>query len=52
MCMAFREVDMWEVLQILRCLGREESKSSIKRITGADRKTIRKYAAIAERMSD
>lgn len=48
--MAFREVDMWEVLQILRCLGRKESKSSIKRITGADRKTIRKYALIAEKM--
>ena len=45
--MAFREVDMWEVLQILRRLGRRESKSSIKRATGADRKTIRNYEAIA-----
>ena len=45
--MAFREVDMWEVLQILSRLGRGESNSSIKRATGADRKTIRNYAAIA-----
>ncbi len=46
--MAFREVDMWEVLQILRRLNRGESNSSIKRATGADRKTIRNYAAIAQ----
>ena len=39
---------MWEVLQILRLLGRGESKSSIKRTTGADRKTIRGYLGIAE----
>jgi len=45
--MAFREVDMWEVLQILRQLGSGQSKSSIKRATGVDRKTIRNYAAIA-----
>lgn len=45
--MAFREVNMWEVLQILRLLGRGESKSSIKRTTGADRKTIRNYQALA-----
>ena len=45
--MAFREVDMWEVLQILRRLGRRESKSAIKRATGADRKTIRNYEAVA-----
>lgn len=45
--MAFREVDMWEVLQILRHLGSGQSKSSIKRATGVDRKTIRNYAAIA-----
>jgi len=38
---------MWEVLQILRRLGRRESKSSIKRATGADRKTIRNYEAVA-----
>ena len=45
--MAFREVDMWEVLQILRHLGSGQSKSSIKRTTGVDRNTIRNYAAIA-----
>ncbi len=45
--MAFREVDMWEVLQILRRLGRGESRSAIKRATGADRKTIRNYESIA-----
>lgn len=38
---------MWEVLQILRRLGRGESRSAIKRATGARRKTIRRYAAIA-----
>lgn len=46
--MAFREVDMWEVLQILRRLGRGESKSAIKRACGADRKTIRRYALAAQ----
>jgi len=45
--MAFREVDMWEVLQILRRLGRKESRSSIKRATGARRRTIRRYEAEA-----
>ncbi len=45
--MAFREVDMWAILQILRLLGRGETKSSIKRVTGATRKTIRRYAAAA-----
>ena len=48
--MAFREVDMWEVLQILRLLGRGQSKSAIKRATGADRKTIRNYEAVAQKL--
>ena len=48
--MAFREVDMWEVLQILRLLGRGQSKSAIKRVTGADRKTIRNYEAVAKEL--
>jgi transposase len=45
--MAYREVDMWEILEVLRRLHRQESKAAIKRATGRTRKTIRRYLAAA-----
>jgi transposase len=41
--MAYREVDMWEILEVLRRAHRGESKAAIKRATGRTRKTIRRY---------
>jgi transposase len=41
--MAYREVDMWEILEVLRRVHRGESKAAIKRATGRTRKTIRRY---------
>jgi transposase len=41
--MAYREVDMWEILEVLRRFQRRESKAAIKRATGRTRKTIRRY---------
>lgn len=45
--MAYREVAMWEVLNVLRRVGRGESKSAVARATGHDRKTVRRYVAQA-----
>lgn len=41
--MAYREVAMWEILNVLRRLDRGESKSSIAAATGHSRSTIRRY---------
>ncbi len=41
--MAYREVDMWEILEVLRRFHRRESKAAIKRATGRTRKTVRRY---------
>lgn len=41
--MAYREVDMWEILEVLRRLHRKESNAAIERATGRTRKTIRRY---------
>jgi len=41
--MAYREVDMWEVLEVLRRLHRGETNAAIERATGRTRKTIRRY---------
>ncbi len=45
--MAYREVAMWEILQVLRRLHRRESKAAITRAMGHSRSTIRRYAALA-----
>ena len=39
--MAYREVDMWEILEVLRRLQRGETIAAIERATGRTRKTIR-----------
>ena len=41
--MAYREVDMWEILEVLRRLHRGEPNAAIERATGRTRKTIRRY---------
>ena len=46
--MAYREVHMWEVLNVLRRIGRGESKSAVARATGHERRTIRGYVKAAE----
>ena len=45
--MAYREVGMWEILNVLRRIGRGEGKSVVARATGHRRKTVRRYVAAA-----
>jgi len=45
--MAYREVAMWEILEVLRRIGRGESKSAVERATGHTRKTVGRYVATA-----
>lgn len=48
--MGYREVDMWEILEVLRRWGRGESTTTIKQATGRSRKTVRRYVRIAARL--
>lgn len=48
--MAYREVAMWEILQVLRRLDRRESKTAIARVTGHSRSTVRRYEASAREL--
>jgi len=48
--MAYREVDMWEILEVLRRLHRRESAAAIERATGRTRKTIRRYRQRARKL--
>jgi transposase len=41
--MAYREVEMWEILDVLRRVRRGETKAAIRRVTGHTRKTVRRY---------
>jgi len=45
--MAYREVAMWEILNVLRRVGRGESKSAVARETKHGRSTIRRYVRAA-----
>ena len=45
--MAFREVRVYEIKEVLRLWLRGEGQRSIERRVGADRKTIRRYVAAA-----
>lgn len=45
--MAYREVAMWEILEVLRRVGRGENKSEVGRTTGHSRKTVRRYVRTA-----
>lgn len=46
--MAYQEVDMWEILNVLRRVGRGENKSAVARATGHERRTVRRYVEEAE----
>jgi len=48
--MAYVEIGMWEVLEVLRRVHRGESQAAIERVTGRTRKTIRRYAALAREL--
>jgi transposase len=48
--MAYREVAMWEVLNVLRRVGRGESRSAVARAAGHDRKTVKRYVATAVKL--
>lgn len=45
--MAYRELGMWEVLDVLQRVHRGEAKSAIERVTGRTRKTIHRYLKAA-----
>ena len=48
--MAYRELGMWEVLDVLRRVHRGETKSGIERATGRTRKTIQRYVKTAAKL--
>ena len=45
--MAYVEIGMWEVLEVLRRVHRGESQAAIERVTGRTRKTVRRYTTLA-----
>jgi transposase len=47
---AYHEVAMWEVLDVLERLRRRETKTAIARATGCSRSTVRRYAGLAEEL--
>jgi len=48
--MAYQEVAMWEILNVLRRIGRGEIISEVARVTDHDRKTVRRYVTIAKEL--
>ena len=46
--MAFREVGVHEIREVLRLWVRGEGLRSIERLSGLDRKTVRRYVAAAQ----
>jgi transposase len=45
--MAYREIAMWEILEVLRRVHRGEQQRAIRRVTGHSRSTIRRWVAAA-----
>ena len=45
--MAYREIAMWEILEVLRRVRRGEGQRAIARVTGQSRTTIRRWVACA-----
>ena len=45
--MTYREVAMWEILEVLRRVLRGENKSAVARTTGHSRTTVRRYVETA-----
>ena len=48
--MAYREIAMWEVLEVLRRIGRGERQRPIARATGHSRTTVRRYERAAREL--
>ncbi|HSD10336.1 MAG TPA: IS21 family transposase, partial [Candidatus Binatia bacterium] len=48
--MAYREVEMWEILDVLRRVHRGETRAAIQRATGRTRKTVRRYVERARKL--
>ncbi len=47
--MAYREIGMWEILEVLRRVARGERQRAISRVTGHSRSTIRRWVKVARR---
>ena len=45
--MAYREIAMWEILEVLRRVGRGEGQRAVQRVTGHSRSTIRRWVRTA-----
>ena len=45
--MAYREIGMWEILEVLRRVARGERQRAIQRVTGHSRSTIRRWLRVA-----
>jgi transposase len=48
--MAYREIGMWEILEVLRRVGRGERQRAIQRVTGHSRSSIRRWVRAARRL--
>ena len=48
--MAYREIAMWEVLEVLRRVGRGERQRAIARVSGHSRTTVRRYEKAAREL--
>jgi len=48
--MAYREIAMWEVLEVLRRVGRGERQRPIAHATGHSRTTVRRYERVAREL--
>jgi Mu transposase, C-terminal domain len=45
--MAYREIAMWEILEVLRRVHRGEGQRAVQRVTGHSRSTLRRWVACA-----
>jgi transposase len=48
--MAYREIGMWEILEVLRRVARGERQRAIARVTGHSRSTIRRWWRVARKL--
>ena len=48
--MAYREIEMWEILEVLRRVARGERRRAIERVTGRSRSTIRRWLRVARKL--
>jgi transposase len=48
--MAYREIGMWEILEVLRRVARGERQRAIARVTGHSRSTIRRWLRVARKV--